>query len=102
MVMTSAVVEEIGILSFESAALIDGKGELRGSKEEEACLVWMLASELVMGWRVVSGDGGIFRGLGGRRRRKSSQGFGRRGRWQVGFCKVLLGGRSNPCGWFWK
>ena len=102
MVMTSTEVEEVGRLSFETAALIGGKEEPRGSKEEEACLVWMLASGLVMGWRVVSGDGGIFRGLGGRRRRRSSQGFGRRGRWQVGFCKVLLGGRSNPCGGFWK
>ena len=70
------VVAVPGVLSFETAALIGVMGELGGSTEEEACPVWMLASELVMGWRVVSGDEGIFRGLGGRRRRWSVWGFG--------------------------
>ena len=85
MVMTAVVVEGIGMLPFEMAALIVGEGELEESKEEGECPVWMLASGWVMdwrvvsgwvvGWRVVSGDGGIFRGVGNRRRCRSGWGL---------------------------
>ena len=78
MVMRSFEMGEKWKSSSETAGLIGGEGELGGRKEIEACPVWMLASGWVMGWRVVSGDGGIVRGLGSRRRRRrwSVWGFG--------------------------
>ena len=81
--------------------LMVGREEL-GGRKAEACLVWTLASGLVVEWRLESGDEDIFREVAGRCRRRWVWAFGRGCGWLVGVCRGLWGARSNPCGCYLK